>query len=237
MGITRSGQLDKELVLESNTTTLMANAFDVLAVSSFKELQIPVIFSIEYMENSALARAEWIKFFALFFNAEKKADLIFTGIEQNYLQTKRVLSMVDSMPEAMFGSYYQGSYFIPGGESLIPNLFKDAGASYIYKDQKTRNNIHISTESLIDRMNEINQWGFVLSKVKEPNIDDFIGGDKRMVVMAKKKDIQFFYCNTFYCDYFGMANLEPDVILKDLGKIFHPELFPEHQFVYFQSFK
>lgn len=237
MEITRSGQLDKELVLQSNTTTLMVNAFDVLSVSSYGELGIPVIFSTEYMENNALARAEWIKYFSLFFNAEKKATVFFNNLEQNYIEVKEELSGIEERPEVMFGSYYQGSYYVPGGESLIPNLFMDAGAKYAYDDQKTRQNIHIDSESLMDRMMQIEQWGFVLSKEGQPIPSDFLGGDSRMLDVAKKQDMQFFYCNTFYCDYFGMANLEPDIVLKDLSKIFHPSLFPEHQFVYFQSFK
>lgn len=237
MEITRSGQLDKELVLESNTSILMANAFDAVSVASITQLDIPVIFSTEYLENEALARAEWIKFFALFFNAEKKANNYFAKLEKDYLKVKQVIENVDIEPKVMFGSYYQGTWYVPGGESIVPNLFKDAGGKYVYEDQQTRTNVHIDSESLMDRMANINKWGFVLSKEGEPAIEDFLGGDDRMLNLANEMNLEYFYCNSFYCDYFGMANLEPDIILKDLGKIFHPELFPEHQFVYFQSFK
>lgn len=237
MEITRSGQIDKELVLESNTSILMANAFDALSLSSLAQLDIPVIFSIEYLENSALARAEWLKFFALFYNAEKKATLYFNQIEEDYTKVKEKIEDLEVKPVIMFGSHYQGTWYVPGGESIIPNLFYDAGGKYVYEDQKTRTNVHIDSESLMDRISKIDKWGFVLSKEGAPTEEDFLGGDERMLKLAKEKEMEYFYCNSFYCDYFGMANLQPDVILKDLGKIFHPELFPEHQFVYFQSFK
>lgn len=237
MEITRSGQLDKELVLQANTTLLMANAFDELSVSSLSELGIPIIYSTEYIENNALARAEWIKFFALFYNAEKKANAFFNKSEKEYLATKEAISSSEIKAGAMFGSYYQGTWYVPGGESLIPSLFKDAGANYIFNDQATPQNVHIDSESLVNRLQQIDYWGFVLSKEEDPNVEDFLGGDRRMLELANSSKMNYFYCNSFYSDYFGMANLEPEVLLKDLGKIFHPTLFPEHQFVYFQSFK
>ena len=137
----------------------------------------------------------------------------------------------------MFGSYYQGAWFVPGGQSLITGLFEDAGANYIYKDQETIKNINIDSESLMERMDKIDHWGFVFSKDGKAVELDFLSGDDRMAELATKLGMKYFYCNSFYADYFGMANLEPDVVLKDLGKIFHPDLFTEHQFVYFQSFK
>jgi len=237
MEITRAGQLDIERVLQSNTTFLMANAFDLLSVSTLSEFDIPVILSTEYLESSPLARAEWIKFFALFFNAEKSADEYFRKIEMEYLMTKEILEKEEGKPSVMFGSFYQGSWFVPGGESLVSVLFKDAGARYIYEDQKTHNNINIDTESLMNRMENIDQWGFVLSKDGELSKSDFLAGDHRMIDLAKEVNMKYFYCNTFTSDYFGMANIQADIVLKDLGKIFHPDLFPEHQFVYFQPFK
>ena len=235
--ITRSGQLDKERVLQSNTSILMANAFDKLSVSSLLELGIPVIYSTEYLESNALARAEWIKFFALFFNAEKKASSYFNQIEKEYHLAKSRISNIEERPSVMYGSYYQGSWYIPGGQSLITGLFKDAGARYVYEDQLTRTNIHVDTESLMNRMNEIDKWGFVLSKEGEILRSDFLADDPRMLELAENNNMKFFYCNSYYADYFGMANLEPQILLRDLGKVFHPELFPEHRFVYFQAFK
>lgn len=236
MEITRSGQLDVELLLQANTTLLMANVFDQLSVNSLSELDIPVVFSAEYLENNVLARAEWIKYFALFFNAERQAEQIFNEIEKEYFATKQKIESKSDRPSVMFGSYYQGTWYVPGGESLISSLFNDAGADYIFKNLKGKGNTHIDSESLIEKMDKIDHWGMILAKEGSTNLDDFLGGDRRMKELAEELELNFFYSNTFENDYFGRANLEPNVILKDLGKIFHPELFPEHQFVYFQSF-
>jgi iron complex transport system substrate-binding protein len=235
MEITRSGQLDIELILQANTSLLMANTFDQLSVASLSELDIPVIFSAEYLENDVLARAEWIKFFALFFNAEKKANQLFVSIEKEYLDAKKKIELNTNKPLIMFGSYYQGTWFVPGGKSLISGLFNDAGASYLFNSNESRNNIHVDTESLIEKMDQIDYWGMVLSKEEAISENDFLEGDLRMKELALDQNMHFFYSNAVQSDYFGKAYIEPHVLLKDLGKIFHPSLFNEHQFVYFQS--
>ena len=236
MEITRSGQLDKERVLEANTNVLMANEFDYLSVSSIESLGIPCIYTTEYLENSALARAEWIKFFALFFNAEEKADQIFNLIEKNYVEVLKLTQELSSKPTVMFGSYYQGSWYVPGGLSLVSKLIEDAGAHYVYRDQETKKNVHIDSESLMERMNSINWWGFILSKEGNPVESDFLAGDDRMLQLAKEKQLSYFFSNSQSTDYFGAANLDADVLLLDLSKIFHPALFPQHQFVYFKPY-
>ena len=51
-----------------------------------EELHVPVVINAEYLEKHPLGRAEWIKFMALFFNKEKKADSVFVVIEKEYLE-------------------------------------------------------------------------------------------------------------------------------------------------------
>jgi hypothetical protein len=64
-----------------------------------------------------------------------------------------------------------------------------------------------------------------------------MAGDQRFLNQAKKTNTHFFYVNSKQSDYFGQANLEPDILLKDLGNIFYPGLFSNHQFVYFHPLK
>lgn len=236
MGITSSGQVDIEKILESNTNILMAYPFDKMALEGIEKFDIPVIYIGEYLENSVLARAEWIKFFALFFNKEKVANQFFTEIEQEYRAAK---SMIDSAAKksnstVFFGSFYQDVWFAPGGKSLIPGLINDAGANYLFHDDNSTQNLTLDVEVILNKIPEIKFWGQVLASSSDPVISDFMAGDQRFLNTAQKAGAKFFYVNSKQSDYFGQANLEPDVLLKDLGNIFYPGLFLNHQFVYFQ---
>ena len=239
MGITSSGQVDIEKILESNTNILMAYPFDKMALEGIEKFDIPVVYIGEYLENSVLARAEWIKFFALFFNKEKIANQFFTEIEQEYMVAK---SRIDSIAKksnstVFFGSFYQDVWFAPGGKSLIPGLINDAGANYLFHDDNSTQNLTLDNEVILDKIPEIKFWGQVLASSSDPVISDFMAGDQRFLNTSQKAGTKFFFVNSKQSDYFGQANLEPDVLLKDLGNIFYPGLFLNHQFVYFQPLK
>lgn len=49
-----------------------------------EELDIPIVETADYMETSALGRAEWIRFYGMLFGAEQQADSIFHQVEQSY---------------------------------------------------------------------------------------------------------------------------------------------------------
>ena len=239
MGITSSGQVDIEKILESNTNILMAYPFDKMVLEGIEKFDIPVVYIGEYLENSVLARAEWIKFFALFFNKEKVANRFFLEIEQEYMAAKSRIDSVagDHVPTVFFGSFYQDVWFSPGGKSLIPGLLNDAGANYLFNDDQSTKNLTLDNEVILNKIPEIKFWGQVLASSSDPVISDFIAGDQRFLSTAQKVETKFFFVNSKQSDYFGQANLEPDVLLKDLGNIFHPGLFLNHQFVYFQPLK
>jgi len=239
IGITTSGQVDIEKILASNTNILMAYPFDKMALEGIEKFDIPVVYVGEYLENSVLARAEWIKFFALFFNKEKQANLLFTKIEQEYMRAK---SKIDSItdknnPMVFFGSFYQDVWFAPGGKSLIPGLLNDAGANYLFDEDQSMQNITLDSEVILDKIPEIAYWAQIVNSNNPPVKSDFMAGDQRLLSAALKVGTKFFYINSKQSDYFGQANLEPDLLLKDLGNIFYPNLFSKHQFVYFQPLK
>jgi iron complex transport system substrate-binding protein len=236
MGITTSGQLDIEKILESNTNVLMAYPFDKMALEGIEKFDIPVIYVGEYLENSVLARAEWIKFFALFFNKEKNANLLFTEIENEYLTAKSRIDSISSNknPTVFFGSFYQDVWFAPGGMSLISGLLNDAGANYLFSNDQSEQNLTLDNEVILNGISGIKFWGQIVSSTHAPEIKNFMADDQRFLSAAEKAGTKFFFANSKQSDYFGQANLEPDILLKDLGNIFYPDLFLNHQFVYFQ---
>lgn len=236
MSITTSGQVDIEKILESNTNVLMAYPFDKIALEGIEKFDISVVYVGEYLENSVLARAEWIKFFALFFNREKEANQYFTQIKQNYLIAKSKIDSVakKSIPTVFFGSFYQDVWFAPGGKSLVPGMLYDAGANYLFNEDQSTQNLTLDNEIILDNIQNIRFWGQIVSSTNDPDNKDFMGGDQRFLTAAEKSGTKIFYVNSQQSDYFGQANLEPDVLLKDLGNIFYPDLFLNHQFVYFK---
>ena len=59
------------------------------SLTTIKKAGINVIYNGDWLEETPLGRAEWIKFFGVLFDKEKQADSIFKVIETNYLEAKK----------------------------------------------------------------------------------------------------------------------------------------------------
>jgi len=60
--------------------------------------KIPVAISLDHLEETPLARAEWIQFFAAFVNKKEMADSIFKTVEQNYNALKLIAVNSEKKP-------------------------------------------------------------------------------------------------------------------------------------------
>lgn len=236
LNITTAGQPDPEKILESNTRVLCAYPFDYQSLSELEFLNIPVIYVAEYTENSLLARAEWIKFFALFFNEETQANQWFANLINTYEKARQSVEGRSNraQPRVFFGSHYQGTWFAPDAHSLMAQLINDAGGRYFTQQTNQGHNLSLELEVLVKEIPKIEFWGELFYQDQKIIISDFMAGDSRLLASAKNDNVSYFAVDTHKNDYFGQALLEPDILLQDLAKILHPDLFPSHQFVYFE---
>ncbi|ORX67514.1 hypothetical protein DL89DRAFT_259387 [Linderina pennispora] len=95
------------------------------------------VYSVEYLEGSALGRSEWVKFFAPFFNAEERANKLFDSVASNYdcFKSKASKEYNDIRPVIAWTSYAAPSkfnnntaYWQVSYADYKYNLVRDAGA-------------------------------------------------------------------------------------------------------------
>ena len=65
--------------------------------------------------------------------------------------------------------------------------------------------------------------------------DVLSAGERRLQQIGPFKEQGLYAANSAHVDIFGKALLEPDVVLLDLVKVFHPTMAMEHKAVYFGS--
>lgn len=103
---------------------------DMPHIDKLRSLGIPVVYTAEYLEPHPLGRAEWIKFFAAFFDKEHLADTIFNKIEQEYLNIKTKASNIKNKPQVLLNTPFEGIWYLPGTSSYMVQLINDAGGKY-----------------------------------------------------------------------------------------------------------
>jgi len=207
-------------------------------VARLSEAGIPIIYNNEWMESTLLARAEWIRFVACFFKKDVLADSLFTKEERTYLKLKKLAaSAKTSKPKVLSGDNFRGTWYLPGGKSFSAQLFADAGADYIYKNDTTKGSIPYSFEQVLRDLNDADIW---VGATNGKTLAELRKIDKRYSLFkAFRRGQVYAYSNRVMPeggnDYWESAVACPDKLLSDFVKLFHPELLPDHSWFYLKK--
>lgn len=196
-----------------------------------------VIFS-DFMEESPLGRAEWVKFMALFYNQESQAEKIFDGIEARYLKMRALAANVETRPSVLLGFEINGKWNVPGGKSYQAAYVRDAGGDYLWAGDDSSGRIPMSFEAVFEKGAGADFW--LDQSVSWQTAQDVLGADPRYAQIRAFTKGQVYNNNarlnpTGGNDYNESGLVHPDVILADLISILHPELLPDHDLVYYRS--
>jgi len=199
---------------------------------------VSVVYDNEWTENSLLARAEWLKFAAAFYNKEHAADSIFSEIEKRYFEAKKITENVQQKPAIIVGSNFKGTWYVPGGKSYMAQLFADAGGDYFFKNDTTTTSLSMSFENILKNFHDADIW--LNCPVK--TLDELFAMDERHKLFKAAQNGNVFAflkrCSESGAnDFWESGIVAPDAILKDVIWALHPSLLPDYQTVYIMKLK
>ena len=200
---------------------------------------VRLVFNNEWTEQSVLARAEWIKFVAAFYNKEQLADSIFSGIEKDYIEASRIAQAVENKPTVMAGGNFKGTWYMPSGASYMGRLFADAGADYFYKnDSSTNASLALNFETVLGNFHDVDVW----LNAPTTSMSALMQMDERhgLFRAAREGRVFGFYARTLpdgANDFWESAVARPDLVLKDLIWALHPYLLPNYEPIYIIKLK
>ena len=195
---------------------------------------IHIAYNNEWTESSLLARAEWLKFVAAFFNKEQLADSLFAQIEHDYLSARAIAQSVTDKPTIMAGGNFKGTWYMPSGASYMGRLFIDAGADYRYADNLSSSaSLALNFETVLNDFHDADVW----LNAPTTTIDALIQMDSRHNLFRPTREGQVygFYARTLpdgANDFWESAVAHPDLVLKDIIWALHPQLLPDYQPTY-----
>jgi iron complex transport system substrate-binding protein len=220
------------------TIAYMMNEAD----KSYEQMQragIKVAVNSEYLEENPLGQAEWIKFFAAFFDKEARADSIFNEIEREYLAISNLAKYQTNKPLVFTNIPYGGTWYVAGGRSFVATLIKDAGAAYVFDQDTTQGSVPMSIETVFNQAQKADFW----LNVSDFNLlDDLKSLDRRFSEFEAMQKGNIFNNNNKVNENGGIAYWElgvarPDIVLKDLVKIFHPHILPQYELYFYKKLK
>jgi len=231
------GEFDNEVVMALNPDIILVSPFKKGGYESIRNLGIPLISFLGYKESSPLGQAEWIKFTAMLLGIEKQANRQFEEIEKRYNDLKTLAESVSERPTVLSGELHSGNWYIVGGNSYLAQLFRDAGAAYFMKNNDESGGYYVDFETVYSQGANADYWRIVNSHNGTFSYDALKQSDARYADFKAFEDKKLIYCNLREKPFYENTPVEPEVVLADLLKIFHPELLPEHTPVYYELLK
>jgi iron complex transport system substrate-binding protein len=234
VNVEKALELQPDLILTYSSGAPEYDAHPVLIQAGLK-----TVVDAEWLDTSPLGRAEWGKFIAVFFNQEAKAETLFAEKVKAYEDLKTLAAGVTQKPTVFTGSDYQGTWNMPGGNSFAAAFLKDAGANYLWADDTSTGSLPLAFEAVFERAKDADYWlnvGFFAS------LADLLAADARYADFAAYQNGNVWNNDARTSpnggnDYYESAVAHPETVLADLIKIFHPELLPDHELVYYRQLK
>lgn len=230
--------LNTEVLLELNPDLVVGFGIDGNnpSLATIKKSGIPVIFNGDWVENSPLAKAEWIKFFGALYDQEKEADSVFNHIEKNYLEAKLLAQDVKTKPTVLSGAMHNDIWYLPNGTSTEAQLLKDANVDYLWSDTKGAGSLKLNFESVFVKAKDADIW------FNPSNYSSLLtlknGNQNHSMFKAYQNKNIYTFTNTTGATggvlYYELGMTRPDIVLKDLIKICHPELLEDYKPYFFK---
>jgi len=229
----REANLDRERLALLNPEVVLTygDGRPPESLAPLLRLGLPVVVTSEYREASPLAYAEWVMFFAAFYNSEAAAAARFECQSRRYESLRRLAADAGARPAVLAGGSYRGTWYVPAPRSYTARMIADAGGRYVFSalrpdGQAHETTIAISLEEalaygrLADIWIDTMEWrSLAEARSQDPRYARFRAFQQRQLYNNDRRR-NAHGTNTFW--EAGLA--EPEVVLADLIAIFHPEL-------------
>ena len=198
---------------------------------------LKVMLNGDWTEQSPLGKAEWIKFFGALYGVDSKANTLFYNIEKEYKSTLALAQKATSKPTVLSGAMYQEQWYVPQGESWASLFLKDAQSNYLWVNTKGTGSLVLPFKVILEKAKDAAFW---IAPGAYSSLKQMSDSNPHYIQFASFKNKKVYSCGVNKgakggIVYFEWSPTRPDWVLKDLIKIFHPELLPNHKLFFFQK--
>ncbi|SEH93226.1 iron complex transport system substrate-binding protein [Paenimyroides aquimaris] len=207
--------------------------------NQFEKAGIPVIYNADWVETSPLGKAEWIKFFGVLFNKQEQATDYFNSIVKEYEKAKKQVENVQYRPSVLSGSVFQDVWYMPQGGSWMAQFINDAGGNYLWSDTQGTGSLSLSFETVFEKAMDADFW---IGPGEFNSFDQMLAANKHYGQFKAFQQKQVYSYSmkkgaTGGLIFYEEASNRPDLVLKDLISIFHPNALPDYQPTFIEPLK
>ena len=233
--------LNTEVLLDLQPDVIIGYGIDNKnpTLDNLQKSGLKVMLNGDWNEETALGKAEWIKCFGALYGKQKRATAQFSTIETDYLKTLEIAKLAKTTPTILAGDMFEDRWYLPKGTSWGSQLLKQANGNYLWHETKGTGSLSLSFETVYEKAATANIWitSGQFSSLKEmsdsnPHYAEFNAFKNKNVYSFSRKQGK-----TGGILYYELAPNRPDIVLKDIVKILHPELLPSYEPFFFEKLK
>ncbi|MEZ4818135.1 MAG: ABC transporter substrate-binding protein [Flavobacteriaceae bacterium] len=203
--------------------------------SAIEKTGIPVLYNADWTETHPLGKAEWIKFFGALFGKEKEAESIFSTIEKEYNEAKSLAATATTAPTVLSGAMFKDVWYLPQGDSWAAQFIKDANGTYLWKDSEGTGSLSLNLETVLEKAQFADYWIGPSQFTTYQQMREAHTVYQEFKAFKEQKAFSFTTKKgaTGGVIYYELAPNRPDLVLKDIIKILHPEVLPDYELFFF----
>lgn len=225
-----------ESIIDLNPDAILLSPFENSGgYGRIEKLHIPIVECADYLETSAMGRAEWMRFYGILLGKQQAADSLFAVVEQSYNELKQMVEPISYAPSVMCDLKTSSTWYAPGGNSTVAKLYSDAGASYAFSNDTHSGSLPFPFEVIFEKCQQADVW---LIRYNQPTDKTYSELQREFASYAgfrAFKERNIYGCNTFRVPFYEETPFRPDWLLKDLIKIFHPSMLEDYKLKYYNK--
>lgn len=201
------------------------------------KLGIPIMQCADYMETSALGRAEWVRFYGLLYGCSEQADALFDEVEKQYNALKEKASQAEKSPKVLSDTRYGQLWYVPGYNSTVGRIYKDAKATNPFDYLQQSGSAALATEQVLDKAHDADVWVLKFNQTEDKTLEELAKDADINTQFKAFKEGNVWGCNTGISNFYEEAPYHPHLLLEDLIRIFHPGLLDDGEMHYYHKLK
>ena len=200
-----------------------------------ERVEVPLVECVDYMESSPLGCAEWVRFYGRLLGVGEKADSLFFAVCENYYRIKARVDSCATRPRLMCELKSGSAWYMPGGGSTMGQLYRDAGADYLFGNNDNSGSVPYSFETVLARADSADVWLVKYGADKDKSYSSLEQEFSGYTLLRPFRERRIFACNVSNKRFYEETPFRPDILLEELACLLHPELNDNYKLRYYEK--
>ena len=214
-----------ERIVDIAPEALFVSPYQGVSYGQLDHIGVPLVECADYMETSALGRAEWMRFYGRLVGRGQSADSLFAVVERNYASLKKAALKSRLHPRVITERVVSGVWYCPGGKSSMAGLIADAGGKYVFAADSHSGSLTLSPEKVLEQAAAADVWMFIYNGKAAPTRGELLSEYSGYKMIKAFNSGGVYGCGSATgVPYFEEISFRPDFLLRDFISVFHPDI-------------